>query len=134
MGVSIRPVWFVGLLCGMSGFVLGSMSGPSPVTNVITPVLEWVEGDGKPLHIRLHESNDHIRGSNEAVNWFEAEHKAGLAWEIALGQLRQSPIGESNALVIELLCMDKPDGHFARIVINPKDGRIVDAQFGEYCW
>jgi hypothetical protein len=94
--------------------------------------------DWEPIRFGRYGDADRVPGSTEAVNWLEAEHKAGrvvgqhgLKFAKQFGLARTIGIG-SNVIEIELLCMDKPDGHFAILAIDPKTGVVIQARFGEY--
>ena len=133
----MRPLFTVlgFVIVGTLGFAIGRTSAPKPVLPRLIAVdqSEW-----EPIRFGRYGEGDRVPGSTEAVNWLEAEHKAGrvvgkhgsnftkqfrLARTIGIG---------SSAIEIEHLCMDKPDGHFAIITIDPKTGTVIKADFGEY--
>jgi hypothetical protein len=135
------------LFAGAGGYVIGRGAVPPVRSEKPWKIPEYPSNvPGKvtfefckaPIRLTLREDSVRVQGSTEAVNWFEAEHKAGrligregaeftkrfeLARSIALGP---------NVFFIELLCMDKPDGHFGIIKLDSATGRISDAEFGEY--
>jgi hypothetical protein len=139
MKISIWWAMCLVLIVGAGGFAIGrGAAPPSNVTESQSELPRNVSRDFEKARIRIQPGSERIPGSTEAVNWFEAENNAGRligrdgAEFVDRFQLARYIAFGPNAIFIELLCMDKPDGHYAIIKINPANGRILDAEFGEY--
>jgi hypothetical protein len=86
----------------------------------------------------LREDSERAAGSTKAVNDLQSLHRAGkLLGSDGKDHRRELRFAREirflrDRIEFELLCMDKPDGHYALIDIELPTWRVIRAEFGEY--